>query len=65
MEELPEEEIEAAEERPASHGHGSMTDDELADHVRSVHGLDVPEHLSGSTVSGLHDRVHHETDAAG
>jgi hypothetical protein len=42
-----------------------LNDEELAEHLRSVHGLDVPAHLSGSTVSGLHDRLHHETDAAG
>ena len=65
-EELPEDEIERAEERPAAHDHASLNDDDdaLLGHLRSAHGLDTPDHLSRTTLDGLHDRVHHETDAA-
>ena len=66
-EELPEDEIEEAEERPAAHDHALLDDDDddaLLAHLRSAHGLDSPEHLSRTTLQGLHDRVHHETDAA-
>ena len=65
-EELPEEEIERAEERPAAHDHGSLDDSEdaLLAHLRSAHRLDTPDHLSLTTLEGLHDRVHDETDAA-
>ncbi|HEY3140295.1 MAG TPA: hypothetical protein VGJ86_04160 [Acidimicrobiales bacterium] len=62
--ELPEEAIEAAEERPAAHDHDRLDDDRLLDHLRSEHRLDVPDHLSRSTVDGLHDRLHDQTDAA-
>jgi hypothetical protein len=66
VEELSEGEIERAEERPAAHDHGSLGDDDdaLLAHLRSGHGLDSPDHLSRTTLEGLHDRVHHETDAA-
>ena len=64
-EELPEAEIEAAEDRPASHHHGTVDDDDdLLVHLRSAHGLDTPDHLSRSTLDGIHDRLHDETDAA-
>jgi len=65
-EELPEEEIEEAEERPAVHGHGGLDDDEeaLLSHLRQPHGLDTPDDLSRQTLEGLHDRLHHERDAA-
>jgi hypothetical protein len=62
--ELPEADIERAEKRPLTHEHGDMDDDALVAHLRSPHGLDVPEGLSPTTVEGLHDRLHHETDAA-
>jgi hypothetical protein len=62
--ELPEEAIEAAEERPAAHDHDALDDDRLLDHLRSGHRLDVPDHLSRSTLDGLHDRLHDQTDAA-
>lgn len=62
--ELSEPEIEAAEHRASEHGHDDVDAAGLADHVRTVHQLDVPEHLSASTVEGLHDRVHHQADAA-
>jgi hypothetical protein len=64
QEELPEAEIEAAEERPAPHRHDALDDDGLLAHLKSLHGLDAPEHLSGQTLEGVHDRLHHETDAA-
>lgn len=63
-EELPEAEIEAAEERPAPHDHGTMDDEGLLAHLRSLHGLDTPEHLSRTTLEGIHDRLHDETHAA-
>lgn len=63
-EELPEAEIEAAEEHPAAHHHGTLDDDDLLAHLRSIHGLDTPDHLSRSTLDGIHDRLHDETDAA-
>ena len=63
-EELPEAEIEAAEERPAPHRHGALDDDGLLEHLQSLHGLDTPEHLSRATLDGVHDRLHDETDAA-
>jgi hypothetical protein len=64
-EELPEDEIEAAEERAARHHHDALDDDDaLLAHLQSPHGLDAPGHLSRATLKGLHDRLHHETDAA-
>jgi hypothetical protein len=63
-EEVSEAEIELAEERPAAHEHGPLDDDALLAHLRSPHGLDAPDELSRSTLEGLHDRLHHETDAA-
>lgn len=63
--ELPEDEIEAAEARPAAHHHGGVDDDEaLLAHLQAPHGLDAPDHLSRATLEGLHDRLHAETDAA-
>ena len=64
-EELPEEEIEVAEKGTAQHHHDSFDDDDaLRDHLQLPHGLDAPEHLSRTTLEGLHDRLHDETDAA-
>ena len=63
-EELPEAEIEAAEDRPALHRHGALDDEGLLVHLRSIHGLDTPDHLSRSTLDGIHDRLHDETNAA-
>jgi len=64
-EELPDEEIEVAEERTAGHHHPTFDDDDaLRLHLQSPHGLDAPEHLSRTTLEGLHDRLHEETDAA-
>jgi hypothetical protein len=64
MEELPEEAIEAAEARPAAHDHEPLDHAGLLEHLRTAHGLEAPDHLSGATLTGLHDRLHHETDAA-
>ena len=64
MEELPEEEIEAAEEEDPVHEHGPLDDEQLLEHLRTQHGLDTPDHVSRSTADGLHDRLHDETDAA-
>ena len=63
-EELPEAELEAAEERPAPHHHGTLDDDGLVGHLRSGHGLDTADQLSCSTLDGIHDRLHAATDAA-
>ncbi|MCA1845317.1 MAG: hypothetical protein LC792_19410 [Actinobacteria bacterium] len=65
QDELPEEAIEAAEHLPAAHDHGPFDDEALLDHLRSGHDLEAPDHLSRSTLEGLHDRLHDETDAAG
>ena len=62
--ELPEDQIQAAEDVPASHHHGDFDDEALQAHLRSPHGLDTPDHLSRATLEGLHDRLHHESDAA-
>ena len=64
MEELSEETIEAAEEKPTGHDHEPMDDEALLEHLRSPHHLDTPDDLSRSTAEGLHDRLHEETDAA-
>ena len=63
-EELSEGAIEAAEEAPAPHDHGTFDDAALLDHLRAGHDLKTPDHLSRSTLEGLHDRLHDETDAA-
>jgi hypothetical protein len=67
--ELPEEAIEAADEQPGVHDHGAFDDAGLLEHLRSSHGLEAPDHLSRSTLEGLHDRLHDrlhdDTDAAG
>ena len=64
-EELPDHEIEAAEERTAQHHHETFVDDDaLRAHLRSAHALDAPAHLSRATLEGLHDRLHDETDSA-
>ena len=64
-EELAEDEIEAAEKQQIPHPHDALEDDEaLLAHLQSPHGLDAPEHLSRTTLDGLHDRLHHEADAA-
>jgi hypothetical protein len=67
MDPLPEEEIESAEEPvPPSHPHDGITalDETLRAHLVDAHGLDVPDHVSGSTAQGLHDRLHDRAKAA-
>jgi hypothetical protein len=66
MEELPEDEIEEAETTGSTdHVHGDLADDDaLREHLRGVHHLEAPEHLSGPTLEGLHDRMHDETKAS-
>lgn len=65
MPELPEDEIEHAETTGSiEHVHVGIDDDEgLLVHLRMVHQLDTPD-LSGSTLRGLHDRLHGESGAA-
>ncbi len=67
--ELPEEEIEAAEETSAAvseHGHDGVTglDGTLADHLQAVHDLDADPSLSPTTQEGLHDRLHGQSKSA-
>lgn len=65
MAELPEDAIEVAEATSGDHPHDGVGDDAdgLRAHLGSEHALDAPAHLSGSTLQGLHDRLHHETGA--
>ncbi len=66
MTDLPEKSIAAAEDLGSvDHSHDGMAgdDDSLIAHLRSAHELDAPGHLSGSTLKGLHDRLHDKTDA--
>ena len=65
-EELPDDAIEAAEEVTDDHSHDGVGEDadSLRTHLRSQHGLDAPDHLSSSTLEGLHDRLHDQTGAA-
>ncbi len=65
MEEVPEDAIQVAEDRLATHEHGAWDDEGLVEHLRSQHGLDVPGPLSRSTAEGLHNRLHDEADAVG
>ena len=65
--ELPEEEIEAAEAVSGAvgdHGHDGVAgvDGTLADHLRTVHDLDADPALSAATQEGLHDRLHGEAE---
>jgi len=66
-EEVPVEEIEAAEGANLDHSHeGISTEDaSLIEHLKSQHQFDTEPGLSASTQQGLHDRMHGETDAAG
>ena len=67
--ELPEEEIEAAEEVSAvadDHSHGGVTalDGTLAEHLQTVHDLDADATLSATTQEGLHDRLHGQSKSS-
>ena len=67
MDDLPEEEIEQAEDDPATgHSHAGVLpeDGTLAGHLVDVHGLDADPGLSPTTLEGLHDRLHHTSKAA-
>jgi hypothetical protein len=66
MDELPEDAIEVAEEATAPHGHDgvSSADGSLVEHLRAAHQLATEPAMSASTQEGLHDRLHHESDAA-
>lgn len=63
--EVPESSLQAAEGRPADHDHDGvdLTDESLAEHVASAHGVDIPDGLSFSTLQGMHDRFHGEAHA--
>jgi hypothetical protein len=67
--ELPEEEIEAAEASPdavADHTHDGVTglDGTLADHLQTMHRLDADPSLSAATQEGLHDRLHGQSKSS-
>lgn len=66
MEEVPEDAVERAEGQPGEHGHEDVASEDgtLRRHLEKVHGLEVPDDLSGPTQVGLHDRVHGERGAA-
>jgi hypothetical protein len=67
VDELPEDEIEQAEDGAApGHSHQGVTaeDGTLADHLARVHGLDAPAGVSPATTEGLHDRLHDTSKAA-
>ncbi|HVF12977.1 MAG TPA: hypothetical protein VM942_00190 [Acidimicrobiales bacterium] len=66
--ELPEEEIEAAEASSdtGDHGHDGVTglDGTLGDHLRTRHDLDADPSLSAATQEGLHDRLHGQSKSS-
>jgi hypothetical protein len=67
--ELPEEEIEAAEATTATeadHVHDAVTavDGTLAEHLQTVHDLDADPALSAATQEGLHDRLHGQSKSS-
>ena len=67
--ELPEEEVEAAEEVSAvvgEHSHDAVAalDGTLAEHLQSVHDLDADPALSAATQEGLHDRLHGQSKSS-
>ena len=66
MKELPEEDVEAAAASQSQHQHDGVDADDgtLFEHLRDVHSLEVPTHLSTATQQGLHDRLHDTTSAA-
>ncbi len=67
--ELPEDEIEAAEATSGivgDHGHDGVAgvDGTLAEHLQTVHDLDADPGLSAATQEGLHDRLHGEAKSS-
>lgn len=68
MRDLPEEEIQEVAADPAAddHPHDEVVaeDGSLAEHLRTVHGLDADPSLSPATQAGLHDRLHDTAKAA-
>jgi hypothetical protein len=65
VEELPEKVIEEAEGANVAHSHDGVwpEDDSLLEHLQSQHRLPADPGLSASTLQGLHDRLHDETNA--
>lgn len=64
--ELPEESIDLAQTTGNhTHVHGPLRaeDGSLAEHLRTVHRLDLPGDMSSGTQQGLHDRLHGESHA--
>lgn len=57
--------LEIAEALPSEHRHEGITveDGTLEKHLREVHLLEVDSAVSGSTLNGIHDRVHEESHA--
>ncbi|MDQ1427079.1 MAG: hypothetical protein QOK39_555 [Acidimicrobiaceae bacterium] len=66
MDELPEDAIEVAEEATLPHSHDgvSSADGSLVEHLRAEHQLEAEPAMSAGTQEGLHDRLHHDSDAA-
>lgn len=67
--ELPEDEIDAAEASSgpvADHSHDGVTglDGTLADHLQATHDLDADPALSAATQEGLHDRLHGQSKSS-
>lgn len=55
----------AGERAPTDHDHDGvdLTEESLAEHLISGHGIDVPDPLSTGTLQGMHDRFHGEAHA--
>ena len=65
IEPVGEDALEVAEALPSEHGHHGITaeDGTLEAHLREVHLLKLDSAVSGSTLNGIHDRVHEESHA--
>ena len=57
--------LEVAEALPSEHGHEGVSAEggTLGTHLREVHLLEVDPVVSGSTLNGIHDRLHEESHA--
>lgn len=60
LEEVSEACLQEGEDHPADHDHATVapTEESLADHLASAHGVRPPAGLSLSTLEGMHDRFH-------
>ena len=66
MDPVPEEGLQAGEERPADHDHAGveLAHDSLRDHLAFEHMTVAPDGLSYGALAGMHDRFHGEAHAA-